>query len=56
MPATKDEHGRPVIREMSDRELAEETLMWLRLVAEILNSLGQSPMAAAIGLKIPEKV
>jgi len=56
VPVTYDDQGRPVVSAMTDRQIAEETLLWLRMVADILNTLGQSPMAAAIGLKVPENL
>jgi hypothetical protein len=44
------------VKEMTDREIAEETLELLRMFAKALESLGQSPygqvMANMTGLKI----
>jgi hypothetical protein len=33
---------------MTDREIAEETLVTLRALADVLEAVGQSPMAAAM--------
>lgn len=44
----RDEKKRLVIDTMTDREIQEETLGLLRQLADILEAVGQSPMAAAM--------
>ncbi len=40
------ENERPAVSKMTDREIAEETLMLLRLFADTLSALSNHPMAA----------
>jgi hypothetical protein len=40
----RDSHGRPLIHTLTDRELAEETVLILRTLTDILEQLGQNPM------------
>lgn len=45
----RDSKGRALIHTLTDRELAEETLLYLRTVMDILEQLGQHPMAGMFG-------
>lgn len=44
----KDDKGRLRHDVMTDREIAEETLVTLRALADVLEAVGKSPMAAAM--------
>lgn len=43
-----DAKGRADVRAMSDRELAEETLLLLRVFSDAISELSNSPMAKAM--------
>lgn len=43
-----DEKNRVRVPYLTDREIAEETLATLRALADVLEAVGQSPMAAAM--------
>jgi hypothetical protein len=43
-----DAKGRLLHTAMTDREIAEEVLVTLRALADVLEAVGQSPMAAAM--------
>ena len=43
-----DEKGRLVHTAMTDREISEEILVTVRALADVLEAVGQSPMAAAM--------
>ena len=44
----KDEKGRDMVECMTDRELLKETVLSLRALGDVLEAVGQSPMAAAM--------
>ncbi len=39
---------RPVVHSMTDREIAEETLILMRAFADMLMQIGNNPMVAAM--------
>lgn len=41
---------------MTDRELAEETLMWLRTVADTLESMSSNPMVRMMMPNLPASI
>jgi hypothetical protein len=43
-----DTKGRMVPAEMTDRQIAEETLILLRAFGDVISALGQNPMAVAM--------
>lgn len=53
-----DSKGRPLPHTMSDRAMAEETLILLRAFGDILQSVGSNPIAGAMlgnmGLALPK--
>lgn len=44
----KDDKGRVIVQALTDREVAEETLYTLRALADVLEAVGQNPMARAM--------
>lgn len=44
----RDDHDRPAIHALTDRAIAEETLMWLRGFADTLQAAGDNPMLRAM--------
>lgn len=43
-----DEKGRPMVETMTDREILKELLETMRALADVLQAVGESPMAAAM--------
>lgn len=46
-PAT-DDKGRPVVQSLSDRELLEETVVYLRAFGDVLEQISKNPMLGAM--------
>lgn len=44
----KDDHGRFEVGQMNDRELAEETVLLLRSIVDLVNEFTASPMMKAM--------
>lgn len=48
-----DAKGRSVPEIMSDREIAIETLLYMRTMMDLFEGLGQHPMARSLGMAFP---
>jgi len=52
-PAPVDSKGRTVPEEMSDREIAIESLYYLRTLMDVFEAMGNHPMAQTLGMAFP---
>jgi hypothetical protein len=51
--ASVDAKGRPIPETMTDREIAIETLRYMRTMMDLFEGLGQHPMARSLGMAFP---